>query len=172
MLRSIAVEDGKRLATLGPAGEPVLSLETEHESARERRYLSFRLAQNTFKRELSRARSSRFLHSLEETEELDSACGRLRSAGVVISDHPAWAEGRPRYSDEFARHKMLDAIGDLALAGAYIIGHFQGVDSDHSLNTKLIRSLFEQSDAWEWIELPIGGAPDREYEGKERTFAA
>ena len=61
-----------------------------------------------------------------------------------------------RFSDEFARHKLLDAVGDLYLAGAPIIGHFEGVRPGHALNNKLLRALFATKGAWS--EVSMGSA--------------
>ena len=58
-----------------------------------------------------------------------------------------------RYEDEFVRHKVLDAIGDLYLSGAQIIGNFKGICSGHATNNALLHALFEDSDSWEYGEL-------------------
>lgn len=60
-----------------------------------------------------------------------------------------------RFSDEFIRHKLLDAIGDLYLAGGHILGLYDGVKSGHAMNNAILRELFSCDDNWEYVELPI-----------------
>ena len=67
---------------------------------------------------------------------------------VVIQDEKVMNEGGLRSEDEFIRHKVLDAIGDLALSNVAIIGHFSGINSGHALNNQLLRVLFATPDAW------------------------
>ena len=67
---------------------------------------------------------------------------------VVIKEGEIMNEEGLRFSDEFVRHKMLDAVGDLALAGAPILGHFIGVNSGHALNNQLLRAFFADESAW------------------------
>jgi UDP-3-O-[3-hydroxymyristoyl] N-acetylglucosamine deacetylase len=73
--------------------------------------------------------------------------GSLDNA-VVIDGDKVMNQGGLRYADEFVRHKVLDAIGDLYLAGAPLIGHFRGVRSGHALNRRLLEALFGDESAW------------------------
>ena len=59
-----------------------------------------------------------------------------------------------RFKDEFVRHKILDAVGDLYLAGKPLLGHFEGVRSGHALNNQILRALFARPDAWMEVEMP------------------
>src|SRR5690606_23439640 len=76
--------------------------------------------------------------------------GSLENAVVVGQDRVLNADGL-RYTDEFVRHKMLDCVGDLYLAGAQILGRFDGFRTGHGINNRLLRALFSQKDAWERI---------------------
>lgn len=102
----------------------------------------------TFKHELSAARTFGFLDEVERMREAGLARGgSLENAVVVAGDRILNEEGL-RYVDEFVRHKMLDAVGDLYLAGAPLLGHFHGTRSGHALNRQLLESLFADRSAW------------------------
>ena len=74
------------------------------------------------------------------------------SNAVVFDGHSVLNEGGLRFENEPVRHKILDSIGDLYLAGAPIIGHFTGYCAGHALNLRLLQALFADSSAWEWTE--------------------
>ena len=78
--------------------------------------------------------------------------GSLDNA-VVVDGDKVLNEGGLRYSDEFVRHKVLDSIGDLYLAGAPILGHFTGSKAGHALNLRLLVALFADETAWKWVEM-------------------
>ena len=84
--------------------------------------------------------------------------GDLESA-VVVDDGRVLNPGGLRHPDEFVRHKMLDAVGDLALAGAPIIGRYTGVKSGHGMTNLLLRKLFSSPGSWTWCDLQPGQAP-------------
>jgi len=89
---------------------------------------------------------------------------RAAARSTTPSSSPATACSTTtlRYEDEFVRHKVLDAVGDLALAGAPIIGHYHGVRAGHSFNNKLLQALFADEAAWRWAMLDgrtAGAAP-------------
>jgi UDP-3-O-[3-hydroxymyristoyl] N-acetylglucosamine deacetylase len=107
----------------------------------------------TFKAELSRART---FGLIDEVERLRAAGfgrgGSLDNVVVVSGDHILNAGGL-RYADEFVRHKLLDAVGDLYLAGGPIIGRFRGVCSGHAHTRHLLAALFADSEAWCYTNL-------------------
>lgn len=78
------------------------------------------------------------------------ALGGSLDNAIVVSGDKVLNEGGLRYDNEFARHKVLDAVGDLALAGAPILGAFDGYCSGHALNNKLLTALFADENAWCW----------------------
>src|SRR3546814_9058210 len=84
--------------------------------------------------------------------------GSLENTVVVDGDHVVNEDGL-RFHDEFVRHKVLDAVGDLALAGAPLIGRYEGTRSGHAMNNRVLRALFADRSAWEIVEL---GALDAE----------
>jgi UDP-3-O-[3-hydroxymyristoyl] N-acetylglucosamine deacetylase len=101
---------------------------------------------------LSRARTFGFLHEVDALRAAGLARGASLENAVVVTHDGVLNEGGLRFPDEFVRHKALDALGDLYLAGAPIIGRFEGRRSGHKLNHRLLRSLFQRPDAWCWSQ--------------------
>jgi UDP-3-O-[3-hydroxymyristoyl] N-acetylglucosamine deacetylase len=112
--------------------------------------LAMDLVNGTFKKELARARTFGFLEEVQELRAAGLARGGSLDNAVVISGDRILNEEGLRYQDEFVRHKALDAVGDLYLAGAPIIGRFHGTRSGHAANNRLLRTLFARAKAWTW----------------------
>jgi UDP-3-O-[3-hydroxymyristoyl] N-acetylglucosamine deacetylase len=166
ILKSISVGDERANATLVPAPFASLDFALDFPNpAIGKQEKSVRLAEDAFKRELSRARTFGFAEEVELLRKAGLARGgSLDNAIVIGADRVLNREGL-RYGDEFVRHKLLDAMGDLYLAGAAIEGRFLGARSGHALNNQLLRALFDDPDAWvmtddmaapaEWSEAAI-----------------
>jgi UDP-3-O-[3-hydroxymyristoyl] N-acetylglucosamine deacetylase len=105
----------------------------------------------SFVREVSRARTFGFLKDIEWLRERKLAFGASLDNAVVVDDYRVLNEEGLRYSDEFVKHKVLDAIGDLYLLGRSLIGAFRGHKSGHALNNRLLRSLLADESAWEEV---------------------
>lgn len=105
----------------------------------------------TYIREIARARTFGFLADYERLRSMNLAQGGSLRNAVVLDDSSILNEEGLRLEDEFVKHKILDAIGDLYLLGAPLIGSFQGVRSGHRLNNRLLRKLLETPDAWEQV---------------------
>lgn len=105
----------------------------------------------TFVREVSRARTFGFLKDIEILRENNLALGGSLDNAIVVDDNKVINEDGLRYADEFVKHKILDAIGDLYLLGHSLIGEFTGHKSGHGLNNRLLRTLLEDQDAWEMV---------------------
>ncbi|MFN2348728.1 MAG: UDP-3-O-acyl-N-acetylglucosamine deacetylase [Thioalkalivibrio sp.] len=105
----------------------------------------------SFVKEVSRARTFGFMRDIEMLRERQLALGGSLDNAIVLDDFRILNEDGLRYDDEFVKHKILDAIGDLYLLGHSLIGAFTGFKSGHALNNSLIRSLIAQEDAWECI---------------------
>ena len=99
--------------------------------------------------EVSRARSFGLINELEHAQAINKCLGSSLANAVGIDDFSVLNEDGLRYQDEFVKHKLLDAIGDLALLGKPILGEFDGYKSGHALNNKLARALLRCEDAWE-----------------------
>ncbi len=118
----------------------------------------------SFKSDLSRARTFGFLHEVDQMRAAGLARGGSLDNAVVISGDQVLNREGLRYVDEFVRHKVLDALGDLYLAGAPIIGHFRGVRSGHALNRRLLEALFADPSAWCFTTLARRVPPEAAWE--------
>lgn len=105
----------------------------------------------SFVKEVSRARTFGFLKDIEMLRERKLALGGSLDNAVVVDDYRVLNEDGLRYSDEFVKHKVLDAIGDLYLLGRSLIGAFSGHKSGHALNNHLLRHLMADETAWELV---------------------
>jgi len=105
----------------------------------------------SFVKEVSRARTFGFMRDLEYLRANNLALGGSLDNAIVVDDYRIVNEGGLRYDDEFVKHKVLDAIGDLYQLGYSLIGEFRGVKSGHALNNQLCRELLAQPDAYEII---------------------
>jgi UDP-3-O-[3-hydroxymyristoyl] N-acetylglucosamine deacetylase len=115
-----------------------------------RQELSVGLMNGSFRKELASARTFGFLHEVEQLRAAGLAKGGSLENAIVVSGDEILNEEGLRYDDEFVRHKMLDAVGDLYLAGAPIIGCFNGARSGHAVNNQLLRKLFADETAWSY----------------------
>jgi UDP-3-O-[3-hydroxymyristoyl] N-acetylglucosamine deacetylase len=149
VLKSISVDDGA--ARLSPGSHLSLDFEIDFDNELvSKQTLSVGVVNGSFAKELARARTFGFLHEVEALRAAGLAKGGSLDNAVVVSGDSVLNEGGLRYDDEFVRHKVLDAIGDLYLSGAPIIGNFQGVCSGHATNNALLHALFADPDAWEY----------------------
>lgn len=105
----------------------------------------------SFVKEVSRARTFGFMRDIERLRENRLALGGSLDNAVVVDDFRVLNEDGLRYEDEFVKHKILDAIGDLYLLGNSLIGAFTGYKSGHALNNKLLRVLMADEEAWEQV---------------------
>ncbi len=104
----------------------------------------------SYVKEVCRARTFGFLSDYEKLRESDLAKGGSLDNAVVVDNYRVLNEDGLRFEDEFVKHKVLDAIGDLYLLGASLIGAFEGYKSGHELNNKLLRALVAEQHAWEY----------------------
>jgi UDP-3-O-[3-hydroxymyristoyl] N-acetylglucosamine deacetylase len=110
--------------------------------------LSFNPEEQSFIYDLANARTFGFYEDAQRLWDAGLAQGASLDNTVVIQDGEIMNAEGLRYDDEFVRHKTLDAIGDLALAGSPLLGQFEGHNSGHGLNNQLLRALFADSSAW------------------------
>ena len=105
----------------------------------------------SFVKEVSRARTFGFMRDIEMLRERNLALGGSMDNSIVLDDYRVLNEDGLRYEDEFVKHKILDAIGDLYLLGRSLIGAFYGYKSGHALNNTLLRALLADREAWEEV---------------------
>ncbi len=152
--KAVSVSDGDGLATLVPGEGFAVNFEIDFNSAAvSRQVLEVALFNGSFKKELARARTFGFLHEVERLRAAGLARGGSLDNAIVISGDKVLNEDGLRYDNEFVRHKALDAVGDLYLAGAPVVGRFHGVCSGHAANNSLLAALFADPDAWEYGDI-------------------
>lgn len=159
VLKPVTVGGEGNSATLVPADGFRVSFAIDFASSAIRcQELSFDADAESFKHEISRARTFGFLDDVERMRQAGLARGGSLENAVVISGDRVLNKEGLRYDDEFVRHKMLDALGDLYLAGGAIMGHFHGVRSGHALNHQLLAALFADPSAWRPLTLAAQAA--------------
>ncbi len=149
ILQTVTYKDDHCSAALYPGRGFAVSFDMDYvERGIEKQAIRLGLVNGTFKKELSRARTFGFLQDVEMLRAVGLARGGSLENAVVIDDGRIMNPEGLRYDNEFVRHKSLDAVGDLYLAGAPILGQFHGRCSGHAANNRLLRRLFENADAW------------------------
>ncbi len=151
------VDDGHAVSLTPTVGKGLsASFEIDFDSPLvARQSISIGLTEGVFKDALARARTFGFLTDVERMRAAGLARGGSLDNAVVIGGDRILNEEGLRFADEFVRHKILDVVGDLYLAGGPIIGHFDGVCSGHSANNRLLRALFDDGEAWTTERLRI-----------------
>jgi len=110
----------------------------------------FDFSSTSYIKQVSRARTFGFLSDYEKLRKVGLVNGGSLDNAIVVDEYRILNEDGLRFDDEFVKHKVLDAIGDLYLLGSGLIGAFEGYKSGHGLNNKLVRALMQQKDAWEY----------------------
>ena len=152
ILRSVEVRDGDKWARFDPFDGFKVNFEVEFDHPIFKRHLrraSMDFSSTSFLREVSRARTFGFMRDLETLRGRNLIMGGSMDNAIVLDDYRVLNEDGLRYENEFVRHKILDAIGDLYLLGHSLIGEFSGFKSGHGLNNLLLRALLERQEAWE-----------------------
>ncbi|HEY1433551.1 MAG TPA: UDP-3-O-acyl-N-acetylglucosamine deacetylase [Stellaceae bacterium] len=154
VLKEISVTEGGATAALVPDHGFSMSFEIDFDNPLIRRQdISLVFDAETFRTELSRARTFGLLDELERLREAGFARGGSLDNAVVVGRDHVLNIGGLRYRDEFVRHKLLDAFGDLYLAGGPLIGSFCGVRSGHAHTRRLLAALFADPEAWCWTTM-------------------
>ena len=158
VLKPVRVEMGRAWAELLPTDKTGfrLDVEIDFESpliGRQRRILD--LTPDAFRRELSRARTFGFVKDVEQLWERGLALGSSLENSVALGEDRILNPEGLRYGDEFVRHKMLDAVGDLALAGAPLIGQYRSYCGGHRVNFMMLEALFADDSAWTMVDAPV-----------------
>jgi UDP-3-O-[3-hydroxymyristoyl] N-acetylglucosamine deacetylase len=154
ILQSVHVEDGDKWARFDPYNGFKVNFEIEfnHPTFKNHTQIAtMDFSTTSFLREISRARTFGFMRDIESLRSRNLALGGNMDNAIVLDDTGILNEDGLRYEDEFVKHKILDAIGDLYLLGHSLIGEFSGFKSGHALNNKLLRALITQETAWEEV---------------------
>jgi UDP-3-O-[3-hydroxymyristoyl] N-acetylglucosamine deacetylase len=149
ILSPIEVKSGDKYARFTPAPDAIFACDIAFDNAAiSQQSYSMALSADNFKREVSRARTFGFFEEVEQMQKMGLARGGSLDNAIVIKGDQVMNEGGLRYSNEFVRHKLLDAVGDIALAGMPILGRFDAHCPGHALNNQLLRALFANPSAW------------------------
>src|SRR5437870_190900 len=149
ILKPVRVSDGDASAELLPEHGFSMSFEIDFDNPLIRRQdIALAFDPGTFGTEFAPARTFGLLDDLPKLKAAGLARGGSLDNAVVVSGDRVLNRGGLRFADEFVRHKLVDALGDLYLAGGPIIGHFRGVRSGHALNRRLLAALFADREAW------------------------
>ena len=154
ILKGVKVEDGDKWARFDPHDGFKVNFEIEFDHPvfkRRSQVASMEFSTTTFLREVSRARTFGFMRDLEYMRSRNLALGGNLDNAIVLDEYRILNEDGLRYEDEFVKHKILDAIGDLYLLGHSLIGEFSGYKSGHALNNRLLRTLIADPSAWEEV---------------------
>jgi UDP-3-O-[3-hydroxymyristoyl] N-acetylglucosamine deacetylase len=155
VLKPVRVDDGGAYGELTPYNGFHLDVEIEFDTpVIGNQRIEIDLNPGSFRRELARARTFGFMKDVERLWASGLALGASLENTVAIGDDRVINREGLRFADEFVRHKALDAVGDLALAGAPILGAFRSHRGGHRLNTLVLKALFADTEAWTMIEAP------------------
>lgn len=150
--REVTVEENGKSATFLPFNgfKVGFSIDFDHPAFKARNQVaSIDFSSTSFVKEVSRARTFGFMRDIERLRTMNLALGGSVDNAIVVDEYKVLNEDGLRYDDEFVKHKILDAIGDLYLLGNSLVGEFKGYKSGHDLNNKLLRKLIKETDAWE-----------------------
>ncbi len=151
--KSVRVEDGEKFAQLNPSDGMVFdfTIDFSHPVIG-REYLRFNFTKEAYLEEIARARTFGFLKEVQYLRSIGLARGGSLENAVVLDDNRVLNSEGLRYPDEFVRHKILDAIGDISLAGMPIMGEYRAFAGSHALNHALVSKLLSSQENYEIIE--------------------
>ena len=152
--KPVEVRDGEKWARLTPYNGFKVNLEIDFDHPvlkKHKQSASLEFSTTSFLKEISRARTFGFLTDIESLRERDLTLGGSIDNAVVMDEYRVLNEDGLRFRDEFVRHKILDAVGDLYLLGCCLIGEFTGYKSGHHLNNSLLRALLDQENHFEEV---------------------
>ena len=152
--KPVEVGDGEKWARLTPYNGFKVNFEIDFDHPvlkKHKQSASLEFSTTSFLKEISRARTFGFLTDIESLRERDLTLGGSIDNAVVMDEYRVLNEDGLRFRDEFVRHKILDAVGDLYLLGCCLIGEFTGYKSGHHLNNTLLRALLDQENQFEEV---------------------
>ena len=162
VLKPVEVQEGDKRVRFEPfyGFKLELSIDFDHPVFdRSHQTVCVDFAKTSYVREVSRARTFGFTQDVETMRSQGLALGGSLDNAIVMDEYRVLNTDGLRYEDEFVKHKLLDAIGDLYLLGHPLIGAFVGHKSGHALNNRLLRQLLETRDAWEYASFHKENAP-------------
>ncbi len=152
--RKVKIKDGDKWASFEPFNgfKVTFTIDFDHplfKAGTKTATLDF--SSLSYVKEVSRARTFGFMADFEKLQAMNLARGASLDNAIAIDDYRILNEDGLRYENEFVKHKILDAVGDLYLLGSSLIGAFNGHKSGHALNNKILRQLLSEKDSWEYV---------------------
>lgn len=155
VLKPIRVEDGDCWGELVPHTSFSLDVEIDFETPLiGRQRLALEMSPGVFRNEVSRARTFGFMRDVEKLWKAGLALGASLENTIALGDDKILNREGLRYPQEFVRHKMLDAVGDLSLSGTPLLGAYRSVRGGHRLNAHVLKALFADKDAYAFVQAP------------------
>lgn len=178
ILKEVSIEiDGKR-ATLRPSDSATFTgaIDFDHPEIGQQD-MQIQLVNGNFKHDIAQARTFGFLHEVAYMRSQGLALGGSLENAIVLDEKKVMNEEGLRFDNEFIRHKLLDAIGDLYLAGGQIIGEYESEKPGHMINNEILKALFADSSAWCYEDVRDEHAvvvqmPEPSYEEDQRRYAS
>lgn len=154
VLKEVSVEHDGKIVRLTPAIGSTFGgrIDFDHPSIGKQKY-EIQLLNGNFRHDLADARTFGFAHEVEAMRQNGLALGGSLENAIVLDEHKVMNQEGLRYYDEFIRHKLLDAIGDLYLAGGPILGAYEADKPGHAMNNAILRKLFSTKDAYKIVDL-------------------
>ncbi len=161
ILKDISVVDGDKSVVLKPGvgSRFQVAIDFSHPSIGKQAF-AIELMNGDFEAKISDARTFGFAHEVKALRAMGLALGGSLENAVVLDDKAILNPEGLRHADEFARHKVLDAVGDIYIAGGPILGHYEAVKPGHNMNNRVLHALFAHPDHWEWVDLYIDMVAD------------
>jgi UDP-3-O-[3-hydroxymyristoyl] N-acetylglucosamine deacetylase len=176
--KTVSYQEGDKEIYLSPADGQYFGFEIDFASpVIGRQKYTHQMKEEIYRKEIATARTFGFVHEVEQLRKMGLARGASLDNAIGIDGDKVMNPEGLRFPNEFVRHKILDAIGDLYLCGMQIIGHYHGVKAGHAMNNKLLHVLFSQPDAFEIVELaaeaqPLRAVPTGMVYGQQEQIAA
>lgn len=154
ILKEVIVRDGDKMVRLAPSSIPVFTgkIDFGHSSIRTQEY-TLKLLNGNFRHDVADCRTFGFLNEVKALQAVGLARGGSLDNAIVLDEEGILNPEGLRCTDEFARHKVLDAVGDLYLAGGPILGAYDGYKAGHALNNAILHAVFADSTAWMPVDL-------------------
>lgn len=161
ILKEVSVVDGDKTVTLKPGigSRFKAGIDFSHPSIGQQSF-EIELFNGEFETKISDARTFGFVHEVKALRAMGLALGGSLDNAVVLDEKTIMNPEGLRHDDEFARHKVLDAVGDIYIAGGPMIGHYEASKPGHNMNNRVLHELFSNPDNWEWVDLYMNTAAD------------
>ena len=174
ILKEITYQEGDKTVRLSPSAIPVYAgtIQFDNQTIGTQSY-EMKLVNGNFKHDMADCRTFCMLQDVEMMQANGLALGGSLDNAIVVDETGVMNEEGTRCQDEFIRHKLLDAVGDISLCGGLFIGRYESLKGGHEMNNKALRALFADDSAWEIVDMfvEVDEADSFVYEEKSRVSA-